>query len=208
MTIRSMTLAAAVVLAASASLSAQTRTDRAFTATGTSCEEVNWSREVLQRAPNIAEACQEVMQRDGKYYVKFQGEVERVTNRGRELTVAFKGGDTITLNPPENMTVIMNDRPRPVSALRPGDQLNFYVPEDRFTARFAAEDASPAAQPDVAIAPAPPQRVAAAEPPEETPPAAELPETAGALPTIGLAGLLLAALGATLTVIRRRSQSV
>ena len=110
----------------------------AFTATGASCGEVTWSEEALEQYPSIASACQEVMERDGEYYVRFEGEVRRVSNRGGRVTIAFEEGDTLTLTPPENLNLTIDGRQRAPRDLRPGDELSFYVPENQLTATFFA----------------------------------------------------------------------
>ena len=109
----------------------QGATDEAFNATGTTCGSVTWSQASLQKYPTIATACQEVLQRDGKSYVRFAGEVVRVADGGRQLTIDFEGGGVFTVSPPENMSVTINDRRTRVRDLERGDQLNFYIPQDR-----------------------------------------------------------------------------
>lgn len=197
-----VSLVAIVAITAGAAASAQqSRVDRAFTAAGESCDQVNWSPEALSRYPNIASACQEVMERDGRYYVKFSGEVRRVADRGRSITVDFKGGDQLELTPPENMSLYINGRPRQPSALRRGDELTFYVPQDQ----LAADPAKAVQVVGVTVIPLTSMRVAQAQPPaEETGSAgAELPQTASPLPLIGLGGLILVAAGGFVTLRRR-----
>lgn len=191
-----------VALLASAASLAQTSVDRAFTATGTNCADVDWSRQALEQYPKIASACQSVVERDGKYHVKFSGEVRRVADRGRSLTVDFQGGDQVTLSPPEDMTVYMDGKNTPVRNLRPGDVLNFYVPQDRLVVQFAESDPMKVSAP-ITIAPAGPERVALVPGATMGEASGELPRTASSLPLLGLAGLLLMALGATLTARRR-----
>src|SRR5690606_33798203 len=110
---------------------AQPTADAAFTATGASCEQVTWSDQAIERYPNIADACQEVMERDGEYYVRFEGEVRRVTDRGGRVTIAFEDGATLTRTPPENLSLSLDGRDRRPQDLRPGDELTFYVPQDQ-----------------------------------------------------------------------------
>jgi len=180
---------------------AQSHVDRAFTATGASCDQVQWSEEALEQYPNIASACQEVMERNGKYYVKFNGTVRSVQDRGRKLTVDFKGGDQLTLTPPENLSLTINGRPTSVRELERGDLLTFYVPQDQLSVHFSEESAvAQTDQAEMAPAAAPQRtRVAQAEPEEDY----ELPATAGFLPLIGLGGLALTGLALLLTVRRK-----
>jgi hypothetical protein len=200
-----VTIAALVALTASAVLPAQSRIDRAFTATGESCDQVTWSQEALAKYPNIESACQEVMERDGEYYVKFSGTVRRVEDRGRTITVDFKGGDQLALHPPENMSLYVDGRERSPGALRRGDELTFYIPQQMLAAEPAQEVTKV-----VGVTVIPLGRIRMAEAPQgqTTEPGAtpsELPMTAGLWPLVGLSGLLLTALGALLTLRRRSS---
>ncbi len=77
-------MAGALALAASAAWG-QSVSNSAFTAAGSSCDQVTWSDDALAKYPHIASACQEVVNRDGKYFVKFQGEVRRVAKGGRRF---------------------------------------------------------------------------------------------------------------------------
>jgi hypothetical protein len=184
-------------LAATAIADAQQRPAAAFTTAGTNCSDVRWSQEALRQYPRIASACREVMERDGKYYVRFEGEVRRVADRGRELTIDFRDGDTLTLTPPENLSVSINGRATAPRELRPGDNLTFYVPQDQLAASFFA------GQPQTA-----PPQVVPIEPPREVvaqnqPPRQVLPRTASALPFAALTGFALLAIGAFLRLGRR-----
>jgi len=141
---RAKIIAAAVALAAAAGVFAQSSVDKAFTAEGTDCLSVNWSAETLNKYPAIASACQEVMQKDGKTYVKFDGEVKKVSKGGSEVVMKMKGGkQDLVLNPAEGRMVVMGGKKVPVKSLRPGDTLTFYVPEDRFVAAVMETPAAP-----------------------------------------------------------------
>jgi hypothetical protein len=192
-------LAGAVAVAASSAVWAQ-RSGSAFTATGTSCDQVTWTGESLRAYPNIATACRDVLQRDGKYFVRFEGEVLRVADRGQQITIDFRDGDRVTLAPPENLSLTINGMPTAPQNLRPGDQLTFYIPQDQLAAAtfFAGQpETAPAQEVPISPALAEPQ-VAAATPA----PAGVLPSTASALPLLSYAGLFLVLLGAALTVRR------
>jgi len=144
MNTRAKIIAAAVALTAAAGVYAQTSVDKAFTASGDNCVSVNWSAETLDKYPAIAAACQEVMQKDGKTYVKFEGEVKKVAKNGQEVVMKMKGGkQDLVLNPPEGRTVYVGGRKTAVKSLRPGDTLTFYVPEDRFIAAVMETPAAP-----------------------------------------------------------------
>lgn len=192
--------AAIAMLLVSGTAAAQSAVDRAFTTTSNKCEDITWSNDALQQYPKIADACQEVMERDGKYYVKFEGTVRRV--RGQDVTVNFKGGsDELTLTPPENMSLYIDGRERTVRSLQRGDELTFYVPQDE-----VAAPPTPALV-GVTIIPIARIRVAQATPAGAEEPdagAPEMPRTASALPLIGLSGVVLMILGVVPRMVRRR----
>ncbi len=199
MKIHTMVLGTAL-LAATAGAAGQ-GPDAAFTASGTSCSEVTWSPETLERYPNIASACQAVLERNGTYYVRFEGDLRRVARRGQELTVEFKGGgDPLKLTPPENLSLYINGKRTSPAELRPGDHLVFYVPQERLAAEFYPAEPTPEPAEEVPISPATPERLAAA--PEST-----MPRTASPVPLIGLVGSILLALGAAMTMRRRADRS-
>src|SRR5690606_9388932 len=161
------------------------------------------------RYPNIASACREVMQRDGEYYVLFEGTVRRVADRGGRVTVAFEGGDTLTLTPPESLSLTIDGRERQPRDLRPGDELRFYVPEDRRTATCFAgqpETAEPQGVPISPTADSADDVLAQADDVESESP--RLPRTAGFLPFVGVGGIALIGLGALLTLWRRLRPSI
>ncbi len=196
-----------LALGAGAAAFAQGDTDRAFTATGTRCEDVTWSQDSLAKYPRIASACQGVTERNGKYYVKFQGRVERLTNAGRTLTIQFKDGDRVTVTPPRDMSVDISGTKTPMHHLERGTLLTFYVPQDQLAAEFAPENALEVTPP-LKISPPEPQRVALVPHATMGAAAPALPKTASPLPALGLCGVLLAALGALLTMMRRLGRFV
>lgn len=174
----------------------QSRIDRSFTTVSKDCAGVRWSDEALAQYPNIASACQGVEERDGKTYVKFSGQVERNMNRGQQLVIKFKDGDELTLSPPDNTQLFVNGRKTPVRDLKRGDQLNFYVPDDRLVAQVPEENPT-----QYVLVPIVYRETVREEAPEQ---AASLPHTAGTLPLLALGGVLLLGLGAGLTWVRIR----
>ncbi len=182
----------ASVLATSAL--AQTSVDRSFTTVSKDCPGIQWSAEALKAYPNIAKACQAVEERDGKTYVKFAGRVEKNINKGEQLTIDFKDGDTLTLTPPANTVLYIDGKQTPVADLKRGDSLQFYVPEDQFVAQVADSQTQYVVVPIV-------YREVVREPEQS---AAVLPHTAGELPLVALSGLMLLGLGAGLTVVRMK----
>jgi hypothetical protein len=145
--------------------------------------------------PTIASACQGVEQRNGKRYVKFSGTVKRSENKGQRLVVNFKDGGEVTLTPPAETNLYVNGKKTPVADLARGDELNFYIAEDRLAAQFPETETQSARLvivPIVVRDTAPSQQLAS------------LPSTAGPLPLLALAGTLSLGLGGLLSLYRRR----
>jgi LPXTG-motif cell wall-anchored protein len=138
---RAKIIVAAAALAAAAGVNAQSSVDKAFTANGSNCTQITWSDEMMAKHPKIGSACQEVLQRDGKTYVKFEGTVKKV-GKG-EVVMDMKGGDHITLTPQADRTVYIGGNKVAVKNLRPGDTLTFYVPEDRVVAAVMETPTAP-----------------------------------------------------------------
>lgn len=200
---KSQTLALCVMSCITSLAVAQTDVDRSFTVTAKNCDGIQWSAEALEAYPNIASACQAVEERNGKAYVKFEGSVARTANRGREVTVNFRDGGDLTLTPPAGATVYLDDRKTPVADLRRGDQLTFYVPEDRLGAHFYADNQSPVTTMEYVIIPIVlTDEPMASKSREQL--AANLPATASSLPLLALSGLLMLAFAASLRIYRRR----
>lgn len=196
MNTRAKILAAAFALAAAAGVNAQSSIDKSFTATGSTCSEITWSPEMLAKHPKIGSACQEVMQRNGTTYVKFDGTVKKVAKGGSEVTMDMKGGDKLVLNPDPNRTVNIGGKKTPVKQLRPGDTLTFYVPETRVVAIETPE----APTEEIPIGPPVVEQVAMTTTTYE-----DLPKTASSWPLAGLLGALC--IGFALVMRTRRSLS-
>lgn len=180
---------------------AQTDVDRSFTTVSKTCDGIRWSDRALQMYPTIASACQAVEERDGRTFVKFEGTVRRNVNRGKELVMNFKDGGQITLTPPPETNLYLDGKPTPVADLRSGDQLTFYIAEDRLAAQFPETEAVTTRF--VVVPLTRPEQTAAAEEPERT---ASLPATAGWLPLLGLAGGALLGFGALLGIFGRKAR--
>ena len=186
-----------VAACTAASASAQTSVDRTFKASSQDCRKVQWSADILNDYPGIGGACQSVEQRDGRTFVKLQGTVEAVSHDGRQLEVAFKDGQTLTLAPTDTTVLYMGGVETPIAKLHRGDRLNFYVPEDRLTAQFFADDSGDKSVGDKSV------EVPIVKEPTATRVAArELPATASGLPLIGWSAVLLIMIGSTVTVYR------
>ena len=197
MNTRAKILAAAFALAAAAGVNAQSSIDKSFTAAGTTCADITWSPEMLAKHPKIGSACQEVMQRNGVTYVKFDGTVKKVAKGGSEVTMAMKGSDAkLVLNPDPNRKVNIGGKQTSVKQLRPGDTLTFYVPDSRLV---AVETPEPAVE-EIPIGPPVVEQMAMTTTTYD-----ELPKTASSWPLAGLLGALC--IGFALVMRTRRSFS-
>src|SRR4051812_38573663 len=125
-------------VACMSSAQADTKIDKSFTATSDDCSSVQWSQEAMHKYPTIASACQAVQEREGKRFVRFEGKVKRNEN-GERLTVDFKDGGEITLTPPPETNLYVDGKLTPVKKLQRGQDLNFYIAEDRLAAQFPQE---------------------------------------------------------------------
>jgi hypothetical protein len=154
-----------------------------------SCSDIEWSSAVTDQYPTIADACDGVMQKNGKLFARVKVVLQRV--RGRTLTFKIVNNDGST-GGSYSQTVETSWRAkiggqsyRP-SELSRGQHLNVYLPPDRW-AIIHQDDDGPDEVDAVALVAAP-----------------ELPKTASFLPLMGLMGGLFLAMGAGLGAIRRR----
>ena len=188
------TLSAACLIACASAATAQTSTDKSFTAVANNCDSVTWSEKALATYPTIASACQGVEERNGKRYVKFSGTLERNVNRGQQLVVNFKDGGKVTLTPPPETNIYVNGKKTAVADVQQGSRLNFYIAEDRLAAQFP--DTPEVETTRLVIVP-----ILIHDDSERL---ASLPSTAGPLPLLALGGFLSLGLGGLLRLYRRR----
>lgn len=186
------TLSTACLIACASAASAQSSVERSFTAVANDCNSITWSQSAVATYPTIASACQSVEERDGEKYVKFQGTVKSTQNHGARLVVNFKDGGEVTLTPPPETNVYVNGKKTPVADLAPGDELNFYISEDRLAAQFPST-------PEVQITHLVIVPILVHEHR-----LASLPSTAGPLPLLALLGTFSLGLGGLLSLYRRR----
>ena len=155
------------------------------------CDDLNWSAEVLAQNPDIGLACRGIYEKDGRLFAKVKVEVVRV--RGNNMTFRVKHtdgslGDSRTITVPSDWRANIGGRNYRASDLMRGQELNVYMPEDRFA--FALEDDDDLQVDDVVAV------VAAEE--------IVMPTTASPLFLVGLVGGGFLALGGLLSGIRRR----
>lgn len=157
------------------------------------CADLNWSAEVLANNPDIADSCQAVYEKDGRLFAKATVEVVRV--RGNRMTfrpLHTDGtmGDSRSIQLDSAWRAEIGGRSYRASDLMRGQQLNVYLPEDRF-ALAIADEASEG-----------PEEAAMVVIEEEV---VEMPTTASPLFLIGAIGAGFLALGGMLSGLRRRS---
>lgn len=143
------------------------------------CSEVNWNQDVLDQYPSVANACQEVLEKDGKTYVKLAAEFVRFRQPNHAMVdVREADGSTERVSFKVNSNASVNAGGKDVSwdKIPKGYDLAFYVPSDRFEIHQVLPVTA-----EILI-------IEIEEP-------AELPKTASLWPALGLAGGLFLMLG-------------
>jgi LPXTG-motif cell wall-anchored protein len=149
------------------------------------CSDVEFHQDVIDKYPTIANACQEVITKDDKSYIKVVADF-----------VSFRRPNKLTINVHENdgskekqvievepdMMVMAGNKEVNVASLPRNYQLNFFMPSDRF--EFIADE------------------IMIDEPTETM---AMLPKTASVWPAIGLAGLTMLGFSQLLAWRRKRT---
>jgi len=180
------TLTALTALGASQSTLAQT-----------TCADIVFIDQVLEAFPEAPSACLDIVERDGRTFAHFRLEVVRV--RGREVRARFElpdqsQTDAYAFEPDASTQFRIGGQTYRYYELDPGQELNVYVPSDRWEFDFPN-------QPDFLLA-----QISIATPfrpaPDET--TAILPRTATPLPLVAALGTLFMGLGLGFTVLRRR----
>ncbi len=184
---KKIALAVGMALSLSAgSLMAQEKAE----VTDITCADLNWSAEVLAANPDIAASCRSVYERNGELYAQATVEVVRV--RGNRMTfrpLHSDGtmGDSRSVQLPSSWRAEIGGRNYRASDLMRGQQLNVYIPQDRFA--LAVHDTDGLDEADIVVI-------------EEE--VIEMPATASPLFLVGAVGGAFLALGGLLTGIRRR----
>jgi hypothetical protein len=180
-------------------LAAVTQAAESFSASGTTCRDITWKPEVLAKYPNVAAACQGVVQQGGETYAKFVGTV--VSNSPSGLRMRFKGtNESVLIKPASGQKVSIAGQTFNAREMDPGQELTFYVPSSRFAASLGDEPQVVEVVEILEITPMP-ERAPAAMPSGEP---ASLPKTASNLPWLAACGVLLTLCAAGVTVLRRR----
>lgn len=167
-------------------------------ASAASCKDIQLNPSLTEEYPNIRDNCLEVITHEGREYMKQEARVMSVHRDGR-VGLRFKRADgsmgkTVELQAPENFHVLMDGKPRRVSALSRGDTVQIYL-LGRDANYYAANEATGA---PISTLPA------AATYDLEIEPEATLATTASPLPLFGLLGGIFLFLGGMFTVARWR----
>jgi hypothetical protein len=166
-----------------------------------SCRDITFTGPVAREFPNARDACLGVVTRDdGRQYAHFQARVRNV--RGNTVEAEFKMPDgsygrTVSVTPESNARVRIAGRSYRFNELARGQELDVYLPPDRWEIAVASN-------PEVEFAASEQVTLVALAQPTPTVAANTLPRTASPLPLIGALGGVLTALGFGIAAIRRR----
>ena len=106
--------------------------------TKVACSDLHFSEAFLQRYPQAPAACIDARQdQDGGKWAKFHARV--FLNSSDRTTVNLLGPDgamktTFSFRPRPGATIQLNGRNTRITSLRPGDELDFWIPESKMTA--------------------------------------------------------------------------
>lgn len=158
-------------------------TDSALT-----CDDFVPTEAALERFPDLVDACQGVVERDGELYAEFAAVVRRATNSGRTTLYLPATDRTFTVQPRDDVRVRVGNRRLRPRDLQRGDEIGIYLSLAEF-ARPNVEEIAMLSEADVVVV----HEV------EATP---ALPTTASQLPATALIGLLMLAAGLVLRRVR------
>jgi hypothetical protein len=102
------------------------------------CSDLHFSEAFLQRYPQAPAACIDARQdQNGSKWAKFHARVflnstDRTTVNLLDASGAMK--TTFSFRPRPGATIQINGRHTRITSLRPGDELDFWVPESKMTA--------------------------------------------------------------------------
>jgi hypothetical protein len=164
------------------------------------CRDLNFTGPIAREFPNARDACLGVVTRDGQQFAHFQA---RVTNvRGNTVEAEFKMPDgrygrTISVTPDPEARVRIAGRSYRYRDLSRGQELDVYLPPDRWEIVVPADA-------DAGFAAAPTVTTLAIAQPAPTVAANTLPRTGSWVPLAGALGGVLTMLGLAAAVVRRR----
>lgn len=153
-----------------------------------SCEDIEFSSLMTEKYADIEKACLDVVEKDGRKFAEVKIEVTRVM--GNRVSFKFinedgTGSDIHSSTLPTSFRAKIDGENVRARELAKGQELNIYLPSDRWAILNIADDIP---DEDLYI------EMAAYE---------TLPDTASPLPLYGLLGMLLLSIGTALGFVRR-----
>lgn len=109
------------------------------------CDKVNWGADVLKAFPNASRGCHSVMMKNDQPYAKYVAEVQSANADQvvlHMLDTSDKAFSKIVIAPKEGAQVTIDGKATPVSKLKKGDRVSFYIPHDRW-GLYADPDSTP-----------------------------------------------------------------
>ena len=152
-----------------------------------SCDDFRPTPEALERFPNLAGACEGIVERDGELFGLFRAVVRRVSISRVTLRLPATG-KTFTIAPDPSQRVMINGRRTLMRDLTRGQEITLYLSVNEF-AKPNIEQVAFVTEMNILVD-------------VEIEEVAELPTTASLWPTIAMAGFFL--LGASYLLRRRR----
>lgn len=117
-----------------------------------SCADIEFAADMVAEYPLISDACLGVVERNGQQYVRLHARV--AANHGESLMVEYmhndgQWGPYVEITPPDDYRPRIGGLPTPWRRLRARQEMNFYIPEGRWTLASAmAEPDSEAVEMD------------------------------------------------------------
>lgn len=177
----------------------------AVSAQAAECSSVQFSEAVLARFPNIAKACYDVIEKQGQEYAVIKADLIRTDQDALYVRVKHPDGsrsDTRRIPVDRDFRVVINGSSVGLDQVAVGQELTTYVKVSEPVVAMALDrdeiQTAPLLEPAV---PLPVAAVAA-----NTPPPPPMPRTASLVPAMGLAGVVLLAVGLLLGWSRREAR--
>jgi hypothetical protein len=159
------------------------------------CGSVTFTGPVLSQLPDAQSACKEIVTRNGQQFAHFKAEIVGVSGSQVRARFELPNGQyskTYSFTPPSSSRININGRQYRFNELSRGQELDVYLPPDRWEFDVADNNNFAAAPEVIRIT-----TITVGSP-------ATLPKTASLVPLVGLLSVALLALGTGLTIVRRR----
>jgi hypothetical protein len=169
------------------------------------CATAQFSDTVLERFPNIASACQDVIEKDGQMYAVIKSDLVRTDRDALFVRVQMPDGSrsqTRRIPVSRDFRVVINGRPVGLDQVAVGQELTTYVRVSEPVMALVLDEEEVETvplEPAVSMA-----VVAVARAPQEAP---TMPRTASLVPAMGIAGALLIAFGLSLGWALRQARA-